>query len=148
MALPNKIESNELESFHERKVIVENDAVTLWYYPSRLIVHHKMTKAPSSEQFRELLTKGADLVERHHAPKWLSDDRGNTVLREPDEQWAHSVWFPRVLRGGFKFWSIVLPHAAIGKLNMKRLAADHAQRGITSRFETSPQAAFDWLDSL
>jgi hypothetical protein len=92
VALPNKIESNELQSFHERKVIVENDAVTLWYYPSRLIVHHQMTKAPTSEQFRELLTKGADLVERHHAPKWLSDDRGNTVLREPDEQWAHSVW--------------------------------------------------------
>jgi hypothetical protein len=33
-------------------------------------------------------------------------------------EWADTVWLPRVLRAGFKFWAIVLPKAAIGKLNM------------------------------
>jgi hypothetical protein len=109
------------------------------------MVHHQMLTPPTSEAFRELLTRGAGLVERHRASKWLSDDRANTVLREPDEQWAHTVWLPRVLAGGFKYWAIVLPMAAIGKLNMNRLAADHTRRGIFIHVDTSPEAAFEWL---
>jgi hypothetical protein len=50
-----------------------------------------------------------------------------------------------VLRIGFKFWAIVLPQAAIGKLNMHRLAKQHAERGIISKIETTPYPAFEWL---
>jgi hypothetical protein len=143
VALP-KVQSEPTPSY-ERKVILDNEFVTLWYYPRLRIVHHQMLKAPSSDAFRELLTRGADLVEAHRAAKWMSDDRANTVLREADEQWSDSVWLPRVLAGGFKYWAIVLPHAAIGKLNMHRLAADHARRGIFSHIDTSPDDAFEWL---
>lgn len=31
-----------------------------------------------------------------------------------DEEWSDVTWLPRVLRGGFKYWAIVLPSAAIG----------------------------------
>jgi hypothetical protein len=135
------------EPAHDRTLVLENEFVSLWYYPRLRMVHHQMVKAPPSDVFRQLLTRGADLVENHRAPRWLSDDRGNTVLKEPDEQWSHSVWLPRVLAGGFKYWAIVLPSAAVGKLNMHRLAADHARNGIFSKIETSPDAAFTWLKS-
>jgi hypothetical protein len=131
--------------FNERKLILESDYVSLWYYPELKLVHHRMLATPTSEAFRELLSEGAYLVERFRAPKWLSDDRGNSVLREPDEAWAHQEWLPRVLRGGFRYWAIVPPTAAIGKLNMRRLAADHARYGIVSSVERTPEAAFDWL---
>lgn len=134
-----------LAPFNERQLILENEFVALWYYPELKIVHHRMMKTPTSEAFRELLSEGANLVQRFHAPKWLSDDRGNTVLRDYDEAWSDEVWLPRVLQGGFKFWAIVLPTAAIGKLNMRRLAADHARRGIISSVERDPESAFNWL---
>ncbi len=38
-------------------------------------------------------------------------------------------WLPRVLGAGFKYWAIVLPAGAIGKLNMRRLASQHASHG-------------------
>ena len=136
---------HEADPNHERQLILQNDHITLWYYPGPKIVHHQMVQTPSSEEFRELLTEGAETLERFRAIKWLSDDRGNTLLRPHDEEWADSVWLPRVLRVGFKFWAIVLPQAAIGKLNMHRLANQHAQRGITSRIETMPYPAFEWL---
>jgi hypothetical protein len=104
-----------------------------------------MVTSPTSEVFRELLSEGAYVVERFRARKWLSDDRGNTVLRDYDEQWADQEWLPRVLRSGFKYWAIVLPTAAVGKLNMRRLAASHARRGVTSSVETTPEPAFEWL---
>ena len=135
----------EPDPIYERQLILENEHVTLWYYPALKIVHHQMVQAPSSEEFRQLLTEGTDTLERFGAIKWLSDDRGNTLLKPQDEEWAQREWLPRVLRAGFKFWAIVLPNAAIGKLNMQRLATLHAQFGIVSRVETTPYPAFEWL---
>lgn len=130
---------------HERQVILENEHVTLWYYPGLKIVHHQMFQPPSSEQFRELLNTGASTVEQFRASKWLSDDRGNTLLKPHDEEWADTEWLPRVLRAGFKYWAIVLPMPAIGKLNMQRIATQHGRHGVVSRIETMPHAAFEWL---
>jgi hypothetical protein len=126
-------------------VVLENDHITLWYYPELGIVHHQMVATPTSDEFRELLVRGAETLERHRAIKWMSDDRGNTLLRPDDEAWADSEWLPRVLRAGFKFWAIVLPAGAIGKLNMRRLASQHASHGIVSRIESMPRPAFEWL---
>jgi hypothetical protein len=133
------------EPIHERQVVLQNEHITLWYYPDLKIVHHRMLHAPTSEEFRELLDKGAETLERRGAIKWMSDDRGNTLLRPNDEEWSHNEWLPRVLRAGFKFWAIILPEAAIGKLNMQRLANFHAGHGIVSRIETMPGPAFAWL---
>jgi hypothetical protein len=137
--------NDSLAPFTERRAILARECVRLWYYPELGIVHHQMVRTPPSEEFRELLTSGAELLERHHARKWLSDDRGNIVLRDYDEEWSQREWLPRVVTAGFKYWAIVLPEAAIGKLNMRRLASDHARRGIESRFEATPEEAFRWL---
>lgn len=137
----------ETDPLHERQQILQNDRITLWYYPELKIVHHRMAAAPSSEELKELLTRGAETLERFGAIKWLSDDRGNSMLRPHDEEWADTEWLPRVLRAGFKYWAIVLPQAAIGKLNMHRIASQHLRRGIVSRIETLPLAAFEWLKS-
>jgi hypothetical protein len=136
---------NEPDPIHERRVIFQNDHLTLWYYPELKIVHHQMVHAPTSEEFRELLSRGAETLERFGAIKWLSDDRGNTLLKPQDEEWADTEWLPRALRAGFKFWGIVLPQAAIGKLNLQRIASQHARRGVVSRIETMPYPAFEWL---
>jgi hypothetical protein len=133
------------ESFHERQLIVQNEHITLWYYPELKIIHHQMMEPPTSQEFRELLQKGAETLERFRATKWMSDDRGNTLLKPDDEAWAQKEWLPRVLRAGFKFWAIVLPAAAIGKLNMQRLANDHLRYGISTRIEAMPGPAFEWL---
>lgn len=135
----------EPDPIYERELVLQNEHITLWFYPELKIVHHQMVQAPTSERFRELLTHGADTLERHRAIKWMSDDRGNTLLRPDDEEWADTIWLPRVLKAGFKFWAIVLPQAAIGKLNMQRIATQHARRGIVSRIEATPYPAFEWL---
>jgi len=135
----------EPDPIYQREQVLQNDHITLWYYPELEIVHHQMVHTPSSQEFRELLSKGAETLERHRAIKWLSDDRGNTLLRPQDEAWADTEWLPRVLRAGFRFWAIVLPMGAIGKLNMQRLAQQHAQRGIISTIQTMPYPAFEWL---
>lgn len=131
----------------ERQLVLERENVLLWYYPELQIVHHQMVRPPPSEEFRELLLEGTKLVERHGASKWLSDDRGNVVLRDYDERWSRYEWLPRVVAAGLEYWAIVLPEAAVGKLNMRRLASNPASRGLESRVELTLEAAFRWLRS-
>ena len=78
----------------------------------------------------------------------MADDTNNLVVRDHDGEWAESVWAPRVIRAGFKYWAIALPKAAIGKLNMKRFAEAHRKRGVEASVVTDPEAAFKWLKSF
>jgi hypothetical protein len=96
-------------------------------------------------QFREALTKGAEAMEAHPCAKWLSDDRGNTVLPEDDEKWATSIWFPRVCSAGWKHWALVLPIKAVGQLNVQRFAETYAPLGINAKYFTDPNEAMKWL---
>lgn len=144
VGLPKELKVG-FDPVYERQELIVTESVALCYYPELGIVHHQMLQMPDSATFRLLLTRGAEAVERHQAGKWLSDDRGNTFVRDVDAKWASTVWLPRVQAGGFRYWAIVLPEAAVGKLNMRRLTAEHARRGITSRIENTPEAAFRWL---
>ncbi|MFC1641460.1 hypothetical protein ACFL5O_02040 [Myxococcota bacterium] len=128
--------------------IMQNEYVTLWYHPADKIVHHRFEKSADSESHRAMLLRGAECLEKHHAQKWLSDDRNHVVVREDDAIWGEKVWTPRVLRAGFKFWAIVLPIRAIGQLNLKRLAQEHAELGVTVKTFTEVDSAFQWLQSV
>ena len=125
--------------------LLDDEYVGLWYHPDSHIVHHKIRKFPSSESFRAMLTKGAEWLERYHASKWLSDDKNNVVVRDDDAHWGDTVWAPRVIAAGFKYWAIVLPLSAVGQLNMKRFAEEYRKRGVTVGTFDTVAAAERWL---
>ena len=126
-------------------ILLANDYVSLWHHPDENIIHHKINKFVESASFRAMLTAGAECLEKHRCKKWLSDDKDSTVIRDGDAEWATTVWSPRVIRAGFKYWAIVLPSAAIGQLNMKRFADEYRHRGVTVSVFDNVDAAFGWL---
>ena len=127
------------------KAVIQNRCATLWFDESEKIVHHAFHAFTHGEEFREILEGGADLMEKHRATKWLSDDRGNGALPPADTDWAQTTWFPRVLRAGWKFWALVQPEKVVGQLNMKRFTKAYADQGLTVRVFTEPEPARDWL---
>ena len=132
-----------------RKItIVDTEYASLWFYPETKIVHHKIYKFMAAGLFRQMLTAGAECLEKHHATKWLSDNRGNTVVRQEDIQWGMTVWAPRVVRAGFKYWAIVMPAKAIGKMQMRKLIEEYGQRGVAVQVFPEPDDAMRWLESV
>lgn len=135
----------EEQELYKGTLVHTDEFATLWYHAQFKMVHHQLHQIPESSAFRELLLRGAALVEEFGADRWLSDDRNNTVVREPDTEWAWREWAPRVTRAGFKYWGIVLPLAAVGKLNMRRIAQEGQQKGIIVQVSDQPEVIFDWL---
>ncbi len=130
----------------ENQTIIDNEYVTMWYYPDKKIVHHQFHKFLHGKPLRECLTTGAELFKKNKAQKWLSDDRNNSALPADDMEWAQSIWFPRVVQAGWKYWAIVLPEKIIGQLNMKRLIQQYSEAGVTAKIFDIPEEAMKWLE--
>jgi len=87
-------------------------------------------------------------MQQQRALAWLSDDRVNGPLPHDDEEWAATHWFQQTKAAGWKYWAMVLPERAVGKLNVKRLIELCRKRGIEAQTFVEPDPARDWLRSL
>jgi hypothetical protein len=130
-------------------IIVDNEYVTLWYHPEHKVIHHQFHKFTYGEPLREAFTEGAKLMEKYGAKKWLSDDRKNSALTKEDMEWADTVWRPRVIKAGYKYWALVLPEKIVGQMNLKQIIKQkYANLGITVELFNGPDEAMQWLKSV
>ncbi len=128
--------------------IMEDEYVSLWYHPDSKIVHHKMHQYLMPGMFQKLLNADAELIEKHGAQKFLSDDHAVNVVAPEDIAWADVNWYPRVIKAGLKYWAMVLPATAVGTLQLKALIQDRRKRGLTAEVFTTVEEAMRWLESV
>lgn len=126
--------------------VLDTPFVSLWYHPEKKIVHHQLHQFIYGEEFRAFLLAGTELIKKHRAQKWLSDDRANTVLSQEDADWGRVNWFPQTVQAGWKHWAIVRPTKVLGQMSMDRLASEYAKAGITAQFFSEPDEAMTWLE--
>ena len=129
------------------KTILDNEFATVNVHPDKKILQHKFHKFIFGDAFREVLTKGVDAFEENHCTKWLSDDRNNSALKQEDLTWTQTIWEPRVLKAGWKYWALVMPDKTVGKMSMKGLVDHYAKVGVTVEIFDSPEKGMAWLES-
>ena len=127
--------------------IINDENMGLWFYPELKAMHHQTRKPLPKGEFKRLLSTGAEHLEEHGATKWLSDESNLVAISQEDNEWADTVWAPRVIKAGFKYWAVVLPKNAIGTMQMKRFVQEYRDRGVTVEAFDSVDAALAWLGS-
>lgn len=127
--------------------ILDDEHVSLWYHPETGIVHHRIHKYLVPGVFRKLLTAGAEVLEKHGATKYLSDDRSNVVVAPDDIKWADENWYPRVRKAGLKHWALVLPSTMVGSVQARTILEDRRKQGLDVEGFDSIEAAMAWLQS-
>ena len=130
------------------QTIFKNESATLSYHPIEKIVHHEFHNPAKGAAFQAVLLGGLDLVKKHKAQKWLSDDRKNSLLSKEDETWSIAVWTPQVIAAGWKFWAIVMPASALAQINIQRISMALKEKGVTVQFFPEPVAALAWLTGV
>lgn len=129
----------------EREIVFESEQISVWCYPELRLVSHQMHKVCHGSPFRDALRAGTAAMQRHGAISWLSDDRLNGPLPDDDETWGTTTWFQATKAAGWKYWAIVLPERAVGKLNVKRFVEMYRKRGLEAQMFIEPGPALDWL---
>ena len=131
----------------EKIEVINKDYMELWYHPDSKIVHHKMKQTMPKGGHQELLSAGADYMEKYRGGKWLSDDRDMVVVREEDSKWADENWLPRVKKAGWKYWAIVMPKSSIGSMQVKRFVKQYRDMGLEVEVFVTVESALSWLES-
>lgn len=132
---------------NSRVSIIENEHACLWYYPDTGIVHHKFIQPAADKYLRSVLLTGLDLLKRHGAQKWLSDDRNNTILSAEDSAWTQDYWLPRALKAGWRYWAVLPPAKTRGQINMQRLMEFVGERSrVNIKICSDPDEALQWLE--
>jgi hypothetical protein len=126
-------------------LLADNALISMWIYPLRRIVHHRMKAYCYGDELRQAMMAGAEAMAQHGASKWLSDDRANGALVPDDSAWLGKHWFPRVLAAGWKHWAIVQPAKILGQSNMQRVLKVTVPAGINARMFDDPDLAMRWL---
>lgn len=130
-----------------KEVVLDNEYITVWYYPDKKIIHHQFHKFTCGKDLQDGLSEGATILEKNRARKWLSDDRKNTVIGKEDMEWTATVWRPRVIKAGWKYWALVLPEKTVGQMVMKRIVNEYADTGVTVKMFSDPDEAMRWLEA-
>ncbi len=129
-----------------RKTIIDNEFITIWYYPDEKIVHHQFHKKTIyGKTFRDALNTGANLLKENKACKWLSDDRKNVIFAQEDLAWGIEEWQPKVLSYGWKYWAIVKPIDEVGRMSIEQISYDYKIMGLTVEYFNDVDEAFNWL---
>jgi hypothetical protein len=129
----------------KRETLIENDAVSLWYYPDLKIIHHKFHKFIMGDKFKEAMLKGAEYFEKYKCTKWLSDDRNSSALRRGDVEWGYESWQPKVFKAGWKYWAVVMPDLMAGKLTMRSIIDYYKERNVIVEIFDDIDLALKWL---
>ena len=127
------------------QLVFETEHIKVWYDAEQKIVHHRIDAFVYGDEFRTALERGADLFLEKGCTKYLSDDRNSSALLEEDVRWADEHWEQRLVRGGFRFWAIVLPAKTVGRLPFKGIIERHKKAGVEVRTFDNFDEAFAWL---
>jgi hypothetical protein len=128
-----------------RILVFDSTLITVWAYPGRRLIHHRMKSFCHGDEFRGGLNRGLEALQRYRATKWLSDDRANSVLPE-DEAWAAQDWFPRAKAAGWTHWAMV-PAGVLGHNRASRFVKNYLELGISARMFSDLDDAMKWLDA-
>ncbi len=126
--------------------VIDNEFITLWYYPEKKIVHHQLHKKTIYGQiFRDALNAGAEILKENNACKWLSDNRKNVIFTEEDLTWGSQVWMPKVFDYGWKYEAVLKPIDQTGIMNFERIIYAFNQKGLITEYFEDVETAFEWL---
>jgi hypothetical protein len=125
--------------------LIDNQYVTLWFHEDTGIVHHVYRRGIGGDYLKEALMRGTDYLIERKAFKWLSDNRDIEGVTDEESQWIDTVWLPRTMEAGWKYWALVVPESVMGRMNMIQFIESFANRGVMVRVFTDPNKAMDWL---
>lgn len=93
-------------------------------------------------------TSGTEVLKKHKATKWLSDDKHQLVMPADVQDWCQQIWFPTTRSVGWQYWAIILPESAVARLFVARMVQGVSSQGLNVQTFTHVPEALTWLDHV
>ncbi|MBN2530711.1 MAG: hypothetical protein JXR76_30265 [Deltaproteobacteria bacterium] len=127
------------------EIVAQTKKYTIRVYPEYGIVSHQMHGFVEGEEFRKMMMLGAKTYKENGCSRRLSDDSKNALFNKEDVEWVENNWEPMIFETGWKYWAIVSPEQAFGKMAMRGIVKRYKEMGVTVEAFTSYDDALEWL---
>lgn len=130
----------------EKEIICDNEFCLMWCIPQKRLIQHQWRKFCYGEEFKSIMTAGAETFRKYKCIKWMSDNRNFSAMHPDDMAWGLAHWAPKMLKVGWKFHAMVLPEKVVGQISSKSMLSWFEERGIRTRIFSDPEEASAWLE--
>ncbi len=127
--------------------IVDNEYITVEYWPTKKIVLQAAHKPVSGQILRDAVYAGTETLKTYGACKWLSDDRKNGPLSNEEMAWGIE-WIHRSIEVGWKYWANVVPEQLAAAGSLLPMIDFCYGLGLRMMVFTDVEKATEWLDRL
>jgi hypothetical protein len=131
----------------ERERLVVHDQVTMELWRELGVLVNTWTGFLKGEEYRELMNRAVELLERHGISKVLADVSQLRPLVAEDMSWTTEDWAPRAVAAGMREMAVVLPRSVFAQLSVTRVVENLGDdRIVTAQFD-DVRSALAWLET-
>lgn len=95
------------------------------------------------KELQKIFTSGLEVFAKNGGQTWISDNRKLRAYTEEDISWINTVWLPKMLDAGWKYWALIEPVSNIGKSFMRHFQF-YIDKGIEVKAFTDREDAERW----
>lgn len=128
------------------KVLLDEPFLRMVHVPRERLLHLQWRGHARSEAYRRGLETGLEQVKRFGVRRWLADLRAMTAILKDDEQWANTVWFPKLFLTGLEKMAIVPSADYFNQTSVQRsFTAVNGKLTFKVAWFPTVEEALDWL---
>ena len=101
--------------------IFDKEFLTIYYEQEHKLLHLKWKGFANTDQFRDGLNFALEAVIEHHVENWLGNLKLMETILPNDEEWASTVWFPKIAHSSIKKMGIVTSLDYFNNTSVKRI---------------------------
>lgn len=127
-------------------MLLDEDFLRMTYAEDHQLIQLQWKGHARSDQYRRGLETALAYVREHHVRCWLADLRQMTAILQDDEQWANTVWFPRLFGTGLEKMAILPSSDYFNQTSVQRsFTAVNGRLTFKVAWFEGPGEALAWL---
>jgi len=128
--------------------VLDNADATIKYIEEANVIHAEFEASIAGESLRHALNAGVDVMRKHGANKWLSDNRKVPPLSDEDTEWINTHWVRDAIASGWQYWALVVPQDIRARMNLNDIVKQFYDQGVRVMVFTDPDEAMTWLKKV
>ncbi len=100
---------------------------------------------PTSAEFREVLSKGLEIIQGNKLQRWIGDVRQLGAILDEDQKWSNEVWFPKAIEAGIKRMAVVIADDIFNQLSVEEIMSKVEAVDLTSHYFSAIEEAREWV---
>ncbi len=128
--------------------VYDSESATVIAYPEKKIIYHQIHKYITDQEYKTVLSIGADNFIKFNCTKWLANDRKNSSTYVEDIGWYVENWESRIINAGWKYWAVVMPEMVTVQMFVSKFINKYKTMGIHVRAFNDVDKAMAWLEEI